>query len=202
MHDFSDAFLNALYVMRHGHSEANAQKRIVSSLEQGTLAYGLTPQGRAQVARHVEAWKQQNCFERVGEIFCSPFLRACDTAGIASEILGWPIVAQVSSLRERYFGDLDQQDDTRYAQVWTQDGIDPGQTRWHVESVFQVRDRVLGFLTTLADVHHGQPILLITHGDTASILLTTLYQTDLRQHRCFGALSTAQIQKCFMAGKA
>lgn len=184
--------------MRHGHSEANAQKRIVSSLEQGTLAYGLTTEGRAQVAKCVEAWRQQHAFERVGEIFCSPFARACDTAAIASEVLGWPIVAQTSALRERYFGDLDRQEDTQYAQVWAQDGIDPAQTRWHVESVLQVRDRVLGFLTTLEATHHGQPLLLVTHGDTASVLLTALRQGDLRQHRRFGALSTAQIQKCFV----
>ncbi|MCF7972861.1 MAG: hypothetical protein K9N55_03500 [Phycisphaerae bacterium] len=55
MYDLPATFLNVLFVMRHGHSEANAQGLIISSLDQGTVAYGLTSQGRAQVARHVEA---------------------------------------------------------------------------------------------------------------------------------------------------
>jgi broad specificity phosphatase PhoE len=195
MISFSHSFLQSLYVMRHGHSEANAKKLIVSSLEQGAKAYGLTEQGRIQVTHQVETWRQENSFETVGEIYCSPFVRACDTATIASRILQWPIVKKVPALRERFFGDLDQQDDTGYAKIWAQDELDPAHTQWHVESACQVRDRVLSFLTILAADFHGQPTALVTHGDTASIILTTLRQGDLRHHRRFGALSTAQIQQ-------
>jgi broad specificity phosphatase PhoE len=199
MRDFERPFLQALHVMRHGHSEANAQHLIVSSLELGTVAYGLTEQGREQVTHQVDRWKRDMDSDVSGEIYCSPFLRARGTATLASGILKWPVVTEVPALRERFFGDLDQQEDTRYDQVWAQDGLDPAHTHGHVESVFQVRDRVLAFLTTLAATFQGQPMLLITHGDTASILLTTLRQEDLRQHRRFGALSTAQIQQCIVA---
>lgn len=199
MHNFSRSFLQALYVMRHGHSEANAQHLIASDPALGAAAHGLTERGRIQVAHHVNTWKRDIGSDVGGEIYCSPFLRACGTASIASELLEWPIVAQVPALRERFFGDLDQQDDTQYARVWAQDELDPAQTLRHVESVLQVRDRVLDFLITLTATFHGQPMLLITHGDTASILLTTLRQEDLRQHRRFGALSTAQIQRCIIA---
>jgi broad specificity phosphatase PhoE len=194
MRDFERPFLQALHVMRHGHSEANAKRLIISALELGTVAYGLTEQGRDQVVHQVGSWKRDMGSDGVGEIYCSPFLRARGTATLASGILEWPIVADVPALRERFFGDLDRQDDTQYDQVWAQDGLDSAHTHWCVESVFQVRERVLAFLTTLAATFHGQPMLLITHGDTASILLTTLRQGDLRQHRRFGALSTAQIQ--------
>ncbi len=199
MPNFSRPFLQALHVMRHGHSEANAQHLIISSLELGTVAYGLTEQGRVQVTHQVNSWKRDMDSYEIGEIYCSPFLRARGTAAVVSDVLKWPIVTDVPALRERFFGDLDQQDDTGYDQVWDQDGLDPAHTHWHVESVFQVRDRVLSFLTTLAATFHGQPMLLVTHGDTASILLTTLRREDLGQHRCFGALSTAQVQQCFMA---
>ncbi len=195
----SRPFLQALHVMRHGHSEANAQHLIISSLALGAEAYGLTEQGRVQVTHQVNRWKRDMGPDEIGEIYSSPFLRARGSAAVASDILEWPIVADVPALRERFFGDLDQQDDAGYDQVWAQDRLDPAHTHWHVESVFQVRDRVLAFLTTLAATFHGQPILLVTHGDTASILLTTLRREDLRQHRGFGALSTAQVQQCFMA---
>jgi probable phosphoglycerate mutase len=198
VHDLPTSFLNAMYVMRHGHSEANARGLIVSSLERGTAAYGLTDQGRVQVARNVTAWKQQTNLQSAGAVYCSPFLRACDTAVIASGILEWPLVERISALRERDFGDLDQHGDSGYVQVWAQDELDPMHRQWHVESVLQVRDRVLEILTTLANAHDGQPLLLVTHGDTASILLTTLRQGDLRHHRRIGALSTAQIQKCLV----
>jgi broad specificity phosphatase PhoE len=199
MHDFAGSFLQSLHVMRHGHSEANAQHLIVSSLELGSAGYGLTDQGRGQVTHEIGRWKRGMGAGVAGEIYCSPFVRARDTAAIASDILRWPVVTEVPALRERFFGDLDQQDDTGYNKVWAQDALDPAHTGWHVESVFEVRDRVTAFLTTLASTCHGQPILLVTHGDTASILLTSLHQEDLRQHRCFGALSTAQIQPCFTA---
>ncbi|MCP4450257.1 MAG: histidine phosphatase family protein [Planctomycetes bacterium] len=199
MCDFERPFLQSLHVMRHGHSEANASHLIISSLEQGTAAYGLTEQGRDQVIHQVDSWKHDMRSDLAGEIYCSPFLRARATATLASGILKWPAVAEVPALRERCFGDLDQQKDTRYDPVWAHDGLDPAHTHWHVESVYQVRDRVLAFLATLAATYHGQPILLVTHGDTASILLTALRQEDLRRHRRFGALSTAQIQPCIMA---
>lgn len=197
MHDFLPSFLRTLYVMRHGHSEANAQHLIVSSLELGTVACGLTEQGRVQVAHQVDAWKQHHAFESTGEIYCSPFVRTRDTAALASSALDWPVVAQASSLRERFFGDLDGQDDTHYAQVWAQDALDPGHRLWHVESALEVRDRILTFLTTLAAAHHGQPLLLVTHGDTASILLAALGHGDLRRHRASGALSTGEIRRCY-----
>ncbi len=197
MSNFSHGFLQHLYVMRHGHSEANAQQLIVSSLEQGAKAYGLTEQGRTEVTRQLETWRRKNSLETTGEIYCSPFVRACDTAAIASRMLQWPVVEKVPALRERFFGDLDQQDDTGYAKVWAQDDLNPAHTQWHVESACDVRDRVLLFLTTLARDFHGQPMVLVTHGDTASIMLTTLRQGDLRHHRRSGALSTAQIQQAF-----
>jgi len=198
MHDLAHGFVKSLYVMRHGHSEANARRLIVSSLEQGATGYGLTEQGCVQVTQQVQAWKAQNEFGAIGEIICSPFLRAQETAAIASNLLQWPSVTQEPALRERFFGDLDLQDDSHYAQVWKKDELDPTHVEGHVESVSKVRDRVLAFLTVLARAHHGQPILIVTHGDTASILLTLLRQGDLKHHRNLGSLTTAQIQSCFV----
>ena len=196
MHELSNDFLQSLYIMRHGPSEANARHLIISAPEQGDVAYGLTAQGRDQVTCRVGAFKRQNAFDVPGEIHCSTFLRACDTASIASHILGWPVVTQTSALRERFFGDLDQQDDTHYARVWAQDELDPSHVQWQGESVVQVRDRVLSFLTILSAKFHGQPTLLVTHGDTASICLAMLRHKDLRQHRSVAALATAEIQRC------
>ena len=39
---------NRYLLMRHGHSQANAQGTIISSPERGLLAYGLSPQGEQQ----------------------------------------------------------------------------------------------------------------------------------------------------------
>lgn len=105
-------------------------------------------------------------------------------------------------MRERFFGDLDQQDDTGYAKIWAQDELDPEHTHWRVESACCVRDRVLSFLTALAADFRGQPMVLVTHGDTASITLTLLRQGDLCHHRCIGALSTAQIQQALSSKNA
>lgn len=196
MREFLHDFLRSLYIMRHGPSEANAQGIIISAPELGAAAYGLTVEGQHEVTRRVDRFKTQNDLDLPGEIYSSPFLRARDTAAIASKSLGWPIVAEATALRERFFGDLDQLDDTHYAQVWAQDEQDPAHTRWHVESACQVRDRVTTFLKELQAGFQGRPTLLVTHGDTASICLAALRNKELGRHRSVAALATAEIQRC------
>lgn len=196
MTEFDQAFLGSVFVMRHGQSQANVEHVIVSSLEQGSTAYGLTDLGTQQVQDRVQAWQAQQTFDKQGQIFCSPFLRTRETAAIASDLLGWPITVE-PALRERFFGELDQRPDHTYDRIWQQDQIDPSHTLCQVESVFQVRDRVLAFFKHLSAIHEAGPVLLVTHGDTASITLTTLNQGDLRQHRRFGGLITAQIERLF-----
>jgi hypothetical protein len=49
--------------------------------------------------------------------------------------------------------------------------------------------------------HSGRPILLVGHGDTLSITLTTTAGSDPRQHRAHG-LGTAELRRLLGEGEA
>lgn len=51
----------------------------------------------------------------------------------------------------------------------------------------------------LEQQHEGQHVLLVSHGDTLSILQATFHGTDLAQHRQYG-LGTAELKQLNGAG--
>ena len=180
---------NRTFILRHGHSEANAAGLIVSDLQRGRSGYGLTEQGREQV-RHTF---RQTSLPTPVVIVSSPFLRAVQTAEIAADHLGVSTVTQDDRLRERWFGEFELTKDTNYQKVWGQDAIDPTHTQWQVESTAEVAERLADLYTALNDRYPKHAILLVAHGDMASTLLCWAQGEDLRHHREIGSLATGCI---------
>lgn len=81
------------YFVRHGQSEANA-RRVV----QGLTDYRLDDTGRAQAAA-LGAWLHEKGMG-IGAVYCSPLLRAAETASILAKCLGLPRPEIVPDLRE------------------------------------------------------------------------------------------------------
>jgi broad specificity phosphatase PhoE len=81
------------YFVRHGQSEANA-RRVV----QGLTDYRLDDTGRAQAAA-LGAWLRDKSVG-IDAMFCSPLLRAAETASILAKNLGLPLPEIVPGLRE------------------------------------------------------------------------------------------------------
>ena len=176
------------HLLRHGQSLANVEGVIVSAPATGTAGYGLTEEGRAQVRASVAAARAGNLFDDVPEIVASPFLRTVETAALAAELLGCA-ARKDERLRERFFGALDGTADPAYQGVWAADRLDPDHVEWGVESAASVARRMLDLVRELERAEGG-PVLLVTHGDPASILIATL-AGDLRRHRELGALPVA-----------
>ncbi len=182
---------NRYFVLRHGHSQANGMGLVVSDLQRGKTGYGLTEQGRDQVCARVRAARDAGQLDAHVVVISSPFLRAVETTQLAVAILGVKRFAQDKRLRERFFGTLELGNDRVYPQVWAEDRLDPGHTQWDVESVVAVAARLQALRVDLDGRHRGATVLLVGHGDVASILLCHAMGEDLRRHREVGALNTA-----------
>ncbi|KAF9923787.1 hypothetical protein FBU30_006175 [Linnemannia zychae] len=169
-------------LFRHGHSIANQESRIVSSLDHGTQGFGLSARGKEEVAEsaktlayHIIAstLTPQKHPTRV-QIVTSPFKRTLETASIIHEhllsafstsrvladenkkiVLGAKVDV-VQDLRERFFGEFDMKtpSDHLYNIVWEADGANPFHEQYGVESVSAVTERVTGVIRSLEKQYH------------------------------------------------
>jgi probable phosphoglycerate mutase len=159
---------------RHGESEANVQE-VYWNAPQG---YGLTPKGEEQAAALADLLAGV-CY---AGLYCSPVLRAVQTAQIVGRRLG--LAPQIADgLREYDVGILegrtyDASTHELYWRVlrqWMEDGdwearIEGG------ESYNDMRARFMPFVRGLQDVHGGTDahVLLIAHGGILRCMLPLL----------------------------
>ncbi|KAF9144036.1 hypothetical protein BGX30_014020 [Mortierella sp. GBA39] len=162
-------------LFRHGHSLANQESRIVSSLENGTrtdggpegTGFGLSSKGRLEVAEtaksladHIITTSTQTQNRATVRILTSPFQRTLNTASIIKSQfrtsfsplqdtitleLGLTIT---QDLRERFFGEFEMRTPSEdlYNQVWAADAQNPFHELFGVESVVDVTRRVTGVI--------------------------------------------------------
>jgi len=163
-----------LYISRHGESEANVQQ-IYSN---GLGVHGLTEVGRQQAAELAEHLRGTP----FAALYCSPVLRAVQTAAIVAEQLG--LTYQIEDgLREYDVGVLegrtyDQETDRIYWEVTRQWMVE---MNWDArieggESCNDIAARFMPFIRRL-EGQYGQTeanLLLISHGGTLRCMLPLL----------------------------
>ncbi|MDN3555873.1 histidine phosphatase family protein [Halomonas maura] len=179
---------NRYLLMRHGHSEANARGIIISTPARGLAHYGLSPRGQDQLAALLAEWSAPT----PTRLLHSDFLRTRDTAERVAGHFGLRSQAE-PRLRERHFGGLEGQPDTRYGEVWAQDARDPAHRVHGVESVVRVAARMRAVIDALEARCLGETILLVGHGDPLQILLTSLEDRPLGEHRDRPPLAPASL---------
>jgi broad specificity phosphatase PhoE len=179
-------------VLRHGKSLANERGLIASSPAQASAAFGLTPEGRLQVAQTVTRALEGGVIVEPVTLATSPLLRALESARVAGDLIGCEALVD-DRLIERGFGDLELSTDDQYARVWERDGRDPSHRCWGVESVEDVLRRAGAFVDELARDQADGTILLCTHGDVASALLCASRGRSLAEHRDVGGLGTGAL---------
>ena len=187
---------NSFFVMRHGKSLANAQKLIVSDPATGCVDFGLTEAGKVSVLNQVRVIL--NMVGSSPRILSSDFLRARQTAEIVAESCGNEVEIR-QQLRERWFGELDQSDDSGYGQVWEEDRLDASHTKWNVESVNSVGDRMSNLVRELNEENENQFFLLVSHGDPIQILTTWFKKLPLGTHRDRDPIAPGQLQILHLA---
>lgn len=91
---------NTYYAMRHGRSLANDEGLIVSYPEHGVPGYGLTDDGKRQVAAAITGALRDGVLDQTTVIAASDFARARESAEIAASLLGTQDIILTPKLRE------------------------------------------------------------------------------------------------------
>lgn len=181
--------------MRHGQSKANVAHILLTHPKDGTVGFGLSPEGKRQVKASVLKNKQQGLLDKDVIIYSSDFLRAKETAQIAAKILGVKKISFHKKLRERYFGKYDKTSLENIKISWERDAKNPNHKHMGVESPNKVLKRTLAVIGELEKKYSGKKILLVSHGDVLQILSTHFLKKPAGFHRQIPHLETAEIRE-------
>lgn len=185
---------NRYYLMRHGRSRANAEGIILSDPRDGTIRWGLTEEGRKQIRKGVMDAMEKGLLTGKIIIFSSDFLRAWESAVLASELLDAEPPVREKRLRERYFGEYDKTSDDNYPLVWERDEGNGANNHRNVETPDHVRDRFRSLISDLENRFQGRDILLVSHGDALQIGQTWFDGKPSHCHRRLKHLETGEIR--------
>jgi broad specificity phosphatase PhoE len=186
---------NRYFILRHGRSLANDQDLIVSHPDDGVPHFGLTEEGRRQVASGVADAIRKHRLDETTIIVTSDFARTRETAEIAGSLLGTPEIILTPKLRERFFGSWDKQHNSHYQNVWDDDAVDGHHKHHNVESTHEVLTRTTSLIVELEQRYSDRNILLVSHGDALQILQTAFERVDSSQHRRLPHLETGEIRR-------
>jgi glucosyl-3-phosphoglycerate phosphatase len=186
---------NRYFALRHGTSQANEQGIILSHPREGTKGYGLTPEGREQVRASVMQAVMNGVLDASTIVYSSDFIRARETAEIASEILQSDGIVETTKLRERFFGNWEKTHNSNYQKVWDDDEKDAHHKNYGVESASEVLSRTTSLIVDLESLYQGRTILLVSHGDALQILQTAFENVSPTKHWQLSPLQTAEIRE-------
>ncbi|ROP66718.1 histidine phosphatase family protein [Curtobacterium sp. PhB115] len=138
-----------LYLVRHGETDWNAQRRI-----QGSTDIPLNDTGRRQAAEAAELLTRRS-FDAV---VASPLVRAAETGAIIAARLGLDAPVSYPGLAERSYGEAEGLTDTEVVERYPHDDI-PGR-----ESRSALLARVTETLGEVAVRFDGGVVVVATHG--------------------------------------
>lgn len=157
--------MTQLYLVRHGETDWNLQRRI-----QGSTDIPLNATGREQAATtgRLLARRQWDA------IVSSPLSRAFETASIIAAATGLPAPTTVPELVERNYGEAegltDEQIEKRFGgRFHSGPSMIAGQ-----ESREEVTARVLPALMAIADAHPGERVIVVSHGGVIRTVLNAV----------------------------
>ena len=161
--------MNTLYILRHGQTEWNVERRI-----QGHMDSPLTELGRQQADTHGKTLKSLG---GIDQLFVSPSGRARETAFIVNSYAK-AVVTFESSLMERdcgeWSGQVLSEVEARYPQAWQARSDDPFQHRPPGgENLSDMQERVSTFLQSLYAID-CDVVGLVTHGVMSRVILMDL----------------------------
>jgi alpha-ribazole phosphatase len=164
--------MTRVWLIRHGEPAEEARQRCYGSLD-----VGLSETGRAQIAAVWEFLKD----EKVEAIYCSPRLRAFESATRRSRagLETCPTVLQ--DLREIDFGDFEgltyDEIAERYPDLYCQWMESPTEVQFPNGECFAgMRARVLAAFDEIRREHENETIAIVSHGGVNRILIAWALQ--------------------------
>jgi uncharacterized phosphatase len=142
--------MTSLYLVRHGETDWNAQRRI-----QGSTDIPLNATGRMQAQTTGELLARRSW----DGIYASPLSRAVETASIIAALVGLGQPATIAAIVERNYGEAEGLN-------WEEiDRQFPGDTPvLGRETHGEVAARVVPALVSLAVSRPGESLIVVTHG--------------------------------------
>lgn len=162
-----------VHLLRHGQSTWNLEKR----LQGQTMHVPLTELGRDQARDAAGKLRERP----IAAVWSSDQLRALETARLVAGVHQLP-VTEAPWLREQCLGELEGR---RYSELRPEDtpeGMHISEVRWGGgESIADVADRLRPGMDELRRRYGAEDeVVLVSHGDTLSVLLAIL---EGRGHR-------------------
>ena len=156
-----------LYVVRHGQTEWNVQKRVMGRVDAPLTEVGL------EQAQEVSD-KLKNI--QIDLIICSPLKRAKQTAEIINKNRNVPIIYD-DRIIERYFGMIEGVliDSISFNDYWDYyKNLDDND----IETMHEMFDRIYNFLDDIKEKYKDKKILLVTHGGVG-MPMNCYFQNDI-----------------------
>jgi uncharacterized phosphatase len=152
--------VTSLYLVRHGETDWNAQRRI-----QGTTDIPLNAMGRGQAAATGALLARREW----DGIYASPLSRAMETAQIISAEIGLGEPVGIPQIVERNYGEAEGLNWEEIDRDFPEGTFVPGR-----ETHEQVAERVLAALLALAATRPGESLIVVTHGGVIRSLLNAV----------------------------
>jgi broad specificity phosphatase PhoE len=158
-----------LHFFRHGQVAENRLHCLCGS----SIDPPLTPTGIHQAMTCSETIDKIP--HRISAIYCSPLLRARQTAEIATSFLfGMPLITEDTRLIERDFGKIDGKLSLiKLAKVWSYN-YSYSTSNYGEETLLQMELRVKSFLTMVHDRHPDQHVVIFSHGGIGTAIYALL----------------------------
>lgn len=148
-----------LYLVRHGETDWNAQRRI-----QGRTDIPLNDRGREQARRAGELLSRRTW----DAVITSPLARAAETGAIIAAELGLPAPETDDRLVERDYGEAEGLDISEVDRRFP-----PGTDPVGRETPEEVATRAMAALVDIAEAHPGQSVIVVAHGGLIRQVLNT-----------------------------
>ena len=157
-----------LYLVRHGETDWNKQRRI-----QGSTDIPLNETGRAQAAATAELLARRP----VDAVVASPLSRAFETGSVIAERLGLSVPATYEGLQERSYGEAEGLTDDEVAARYPHDDI-PGR-----ESRSALLARATQTLGEIAVRFDAGVVVVATHGAVIRSVVNAAAPGTADRHR-------------------
>ncbi len=149
-----------LYLVRHGETDWNLQRRI-----QGSTDIPLNDTGRAQARRAGELLASRTW----DAVIASPLGRALETAEIIAAEVGLPEPTTDVRLMERAYGDAEGLEISEVDRRYPGDTFVPGR-----EEREDVAARAIAALVDIGEAHPDQSVIVVSHGGLIRSVLTAV----------------------------
>jgi uncharacterized phosphatase len=156
--------MTSLYLVRHGETDWNAQRRV-----QGSTDIPLNATGRMQ-AETTGALLARREWD---SIYSSPLVRAMETASIIARAIGLGQPTTIDAIVERNYGEAEGLNWEEIERAFPGDTPVPGR-----ETHEEVAERVVPALMSLAVSRPGESLIVVTHGGVIRSLVGAVAPGD------------------------